>query len=72
MSVGKSLFTQIMEYVQWKTFGRVVDRHRSDTSFRTFRCADLFRVMAFTQLTWRESLGDIEVFLPQIKPSSCT
>lgn len=60
MNVGKTLFAQVMEYVPWKTFGRIIDRHDGDAGVRTLGCADLFRVMAFAQLTWRESLRDIE------------
>ena len=60
MNVGKTLFAQVMEYVPWKTFGRIIDRHGGDAGVRTLSCADLFRVMAFSQLTWRESLCDIE------------
>ena len=52
-----------MEYVPWKTFGRIIDRHGGDAGVRTLSCADLFRVMVFAQLTWRESLRDIEVCL---------
>lgn len=63
MNVGKTLFAQIMEYVPWKTFGRIIDRHGGDAGVRTLSCADLFRVMAFAQLTWRGSLRDIEVCL---------
>lgn len=63
MNVGKTLFAQVMEYVPWKTFGRIIDRHGGDAGVRTLSCADLFRVMAFAQLTWRESLRDIEVCL---------
>jgi hypothetical protein len=63
MNVGKTLFAQVMEYVPWKTFGRIIDRHGGDAGVRTLDCADLFRVMAFAQLTWRESLRDIEVCL---------
>src|ERR1019366_1081405 len=63
MNVGKTLFAQIMEYVPWKTFGRIIARHGGDAGVRTLGCADLFRVMAFAQLTWRESLRDIEVCL---------
>ena len=63
MNVGKTLFAQVMEYVPWKTFGRIVKRHGGDAGVRTLDCADLFRVMAFAQLTWRESLRDIEVCL---------
>ena len=63
MNVGKTLFAQVMEYVPWKTFGRIIQRHRGDAGVRTLGCADLFRIMAFAQLTWRESLRDIEVCL---------
>src|SRR3990167_4454742 len=63
MNVGKTLFAQVMEYVPWKTFGRIIDRYGGNAGVRTLSCADLFRVMAFAQLTWRESLRDIEVCL---------
>ena len=63
MNVGKTLFAQVMEYVPWKTFGRIIERYGGDAGVRTLDCADLFRVMAFSQLTWRESLRDIEVCL---------
>ncbi len=63
MNVGKTLFAQVMEYVPWKTFGRIIDLHSGDADVGTLSCADLFRVMAFAQLTWRESLRDIEVCL---------
>ena len=63
MHVGKTLFAQVMEFVPWKTFGRIIERHHGDAGVRTLGCADVFRVMAFAQLTWRESLRDIEVCL---------
>ena len=63
MNVGKTLFAQVMEFVPWKNFGRIIERHRGDAGVRTLGCADLFRVLAFAQLTWRESLRDIEVCL---------
>jgi Domain of unknown function (DUF4372)/Transposase DDE domain len=63
MNVGKTLFAQVMEFVPWKTLGRIVERHKGDAGVRTLSCADLFRVMAFAQLTWRESLRDIEACL---------
>jgi hypothetical protein len=63
MNVGKTLFAQVMEFVPWKTFGRIVERHKGDAGVRTLTCADLFRIMAFAQLTWRESLRDIEACL---------
>ena len=63
MNVGKTLFAQVMEFVPWKTFSRIIERHDGDAGVRTLGCADLFRVMAFSQLTWRESLRDIEACL---------
>jgi len=63
MNVGKTLFAQVMEFVPWKTFSRIVERHKGDAGVRTLGCAELFRVMAFAQLTWRESLRDIEACL---------
>ena len=63
MNVGQTLFAQVMEFVPWKTFGRIIERHQGDAGVRTLGCADLFRVMAFAQLTWRESWRDIEACL---------
>ena len=63
MNVGKTLFAQVMELVPWKTFGRIIERYKGDAGVRTLGCADLFRILAFSQLTWRESLRDIEVCL---------
>ena len=60
-NMGKTLVAQVMEYVPWKNLARIVTRHVGDAGVRTLRCADFFRVMAFAQLTWRESLRDIEV-----------
>ena len=63
MNVGKTLFAQIMEFVPWTSFGRIVDRYSGNAGVRRLTCAEQFRVMAFAQLTWRESLRDIEVKL---------
>jgi hypothetical protein len=63
MNVGKTLFAQIMEFVPWTSFARIVDRYCGNARTRRMTCAEQFRVMAFAQLTWRESLRDIEVTL---------
>ena len=63
MNVGRTLFAQVMEFVPWNTFGRIAERHQGDAGTLTLSCADLFRVMAFAQITWRESLRDIEACL---------
>jgi hypothetical protein len=52
-----------MEFVPWTSFGRIVDRYSGNAGVRRLTCAEQFRVMAFAQLTWRESLRDIEVTL---------
>src|SRR5271169_5393164 len=63
MYVGKTLFAQVMDFLPWKTFHRIVDRYGGDHRTRSLSCAEQFRVMAFAQLTYRESLRDIEVCL---------
>ena len=63
MYIGKTLFTQIMDFLPWKTFHRLVSRYNGDYRVRTLPCAEHFRVLAFAQLTYRESLRDIEACL---------
>ncbi len=63
MNVGKTLFAQVMEFIPWTSFSRIVDRYRGNAGVRTLSAAEHFRVMAFAQLTWRESLRDIEASL---------
>lgn len=63
MYTGKTLFTQIMDFLPWKTFHRLVSRYDGDCRVRTLPCAEHFRVLAFAQLTYRESLCDIEACL---------
>ena len=63
MNTGKTLFAQIMDYLPWKTFHRLVSRYDGDHRVRTLPCTEHFRALAFAQLTYRESLRDIEVCL---------
>lgn len=63
MNTGKTLFAQIMDYLPWDTFYRIVSRYRGDYRVKTFRCSEQLRVMAFAQMTYRESLRDIEACL---------
>lgn len=63
VNFGKTLFTQIMEYVPWEIFEQIIERYSGDSGVRTLSCAEIFRIMAFSQLTSRESLRDIEVCL---------
>lgn len=63
MYVGKTLFAQLLDFLPWTTFHRIVARYRGDHRIRTLSCAEQFRCMAFAQLTYRESLRDIEACL---------
>lgn len=63
MYAGKTLFAQLMDFLPWTSFERIVQRYGGDYRVRTLRCAEQFRVMAFAQLTYRESLRDIEACL---------
>lgn len=63
MYAGKTLFAQIMDFLPWTTFHRVVKRYGGNHRIRTLSCAEPFRVMAFAQLAYRESLRDIEACL---------
>ena len=63
MHTGKTLFAQIMEFIPWTSFARIVHRYGRDSRVRTLVCTEQFRAMAFAQLTYRESLRDIETCL---------
>ena len=63
MYAGKTLFAQLMDFLPWSTFARIVVRYDGDRAVRTLSCAEQFRALAFAQLTYRESLRDIEASL---------
>ena len=63
MNTGKTLFAQLMDFLPWTTFTRIVYRYGGDHRVRTLSCAEQYRSMAFAQLTYRESLRDIETCL---------
>ena len=63
MNLGKTLFAQLMEFVPWTSFERIVTRYGGDSGVRSLSCTEQFRAMAFAQLTYRESLRDIETCL---------
>ncbi len=52
-----------MDFLPWNTFHRIVTRYDGDYRIRTLNCAEHFRIPAFAQLTYRESLRDIEACL---------
>ena len=60
MNFGRTLFSQVMDFVPWTSFDRLVAKYDGDLRVRKFRCTEQFRTMAFAQLTFRESLRDIE------------
>lgn len=63
MHSGNLVFAQLMGFAPWHTFRRLVTKYRGDFNVRTFSCLDQFLAMAFAQLTYRESLRDIEACL---------
>jgi hypothetical protein len=63
MNAGKTLFSQLMDCLPWSTFARIVARYHGDHSVQTFACTEQYRAMAFAQLTYRESLRDVEACL---------
>ena len=63
MYSGRTLFSQVMDFVPWTSFDRIVVKYGGDIGVRTLRCTEHFRVMAFAQVTYRESLRDIEACL---------
>ncbi len=63
MYVGKLVFAQVMEFVPLSVFRRCVAKYQGNKKVRTFTCLDQFLCMAFAQITYRESLRDIEACL---------
>jgi hypothetical protein len=63
MYSGKLIFSQVMDFMPMHTFRRCVARYHGDSNVRSFTCLDQYFCMAFAQLTYRESLRDIEACL---------
>src|SRR3989337_1718277 len=63
MYTGKLVFAQVMDHLPLHTFRRYVARHRGEHKVKRFSCLDQYLCMAFAQLTYRESLRDIEACL---------
>jgi len=63
MYTGKLVFAQVMDHLPLRTFRRYVARHRGEHKVKRFSCLDQYLCMAFAQLTYRESLRDIEACL---------
>ncbi|MGW8180345.1 MAG: IS4 family transposase [bacterium] len=63
MNLGKTIFAQVMQSIHRQEFQRCVSRYGGDYRVRSFSCRDQFLAMCFAQLTFRESLRDIEACL---------
>ena len=63
MNLGKLVFAQITQHLPLTTFRRCVARYGGEHKVKTFSCLDQYLCMAFAQLTYRESLRDIEACL---------
>ena len=63
MNTGKIIFSQVMDYLPMHTFRRCVQRYNGHYKVKSFSCFDQYLCMSFAQLTYRESLRDIEACL---------
>ena len=63
MLVGKNVFAQLLDFLPLKAFQRCVERYNGNANIRSFSCLDQFLCLVFAQLTYRESLRDIEACL---------
>ena len=63
MHSGRFVFAQVMDHLPMKAFHRCVQRYEGNRHVQSFTCLDQFLCMAFAQLTFRESLRDIEACL---------
>ncbi len=68
MNIGRTLFSQVMDFLPLRPFHTCVHRYRGDYKVQTFFCIEQFLCMAFAQLTYRESLRDIEATLRAAGP----
>ena len=63
MHSGRIVFSQLMDFLPRHEFNKCVRQYQGHYRIRTFSCFDQFLCMAFAQLTYRESLRDIETCL---------
>jgi len=66
LNPGQPVFSQVMDFLPWRRFSTCVRRYKGDAHVRKFSCLDQFRIMALAQLTYRESLRDIEACLTAV------
>ena len=68
MNTGRTVFSQVMDFLPLPDFRKCVARYRGQYKVQKFSCLDQFLSMAFAQLTYRESLRDIEACLRAMQP----
>jgi hypothetical protein len=68
MNAGKTVFAQLMDFLPLYEFRKCVDRYQGNYKIKSFSCWDQYLSMAFAQLTYRESLRDIEACLRAAQP----
>jgi hypothetical protein len=67
MNVGRTVFSQVMDFIPRNEFRRIVKHYRGERRVRHFTCWEQYLTMAFAQLTYRESLRDIETCLRSVR-----
>jgi hypothetical protein len=67
MFEGKFVFSQIMDYMPWRQFDAIVEQFQGDKNIQSLTCGDYFRIMAFAQLTYRDSLRDTVTCLKSVQ-----
>lgn len=68
MHDGKFIFSQLMDLVPWRRIQTCVNRYGGNHKVGAYKCAEQFRVMTFSQLTYRHSLREVEACLRVEKP----
>lgn len=68
MNLGRTVFSQLLDFVPTYQFQACVDRYQGNRYIKDFSCWDQFLCLAFAQLTYRESLRDIEACLRAQQP----
>jgi hypothetical protein len=66
MNKGRTIFAQVMDHIPAQEFQKCIIRYGGDRNHRGFSCWDQFLCLAFAQLTYRESLRDIEACLRSV------
>jgi len=68
MHAGRIVFSQLLDFLPKKQFAKCVHRYHGNYKTRTFSCFDQYLCMVFAQITYRQSLRDIETCLRAMQP----